>query len=149
MFATSILLIWELNLNPNSSVFHKTLCKGARMIRSQFWVKVCNPNIIDFWNDSWLFDIPLDRKPTYINMYLDLDSATISNFVFDNSINLNSIHDLVGDQIDNVRLLKMRFDDSKTNLWVWQARLLEWYTTFLRRIQIQVVIDWVGEKFES
>ena len=84
--------IWEINLVPNSSIFHKTLRKSAKLIRAQLGINACNPNITDFWENRWFIDIPLALKPTHTNMHMDPDSINVSDLVCNDSIFLDSIH---------------------------------------------------------
>ena len=45
-------------------------------------------------------------RPTYINMHLDLENASIHNFTLGNSIDLNLMRELIGVHIDKDRLQK-------------------------------------------
>ena len=99
----SNLNIWDLHQIPNSSGFYKALCKTAKNIRANLCIISCNPSGTDFWREPWLFDVLIDLKPTLLNMQLAIDDLSISYFISEGHINLSTIHNPVGDQIDSTR----------------------------------------------
>lgn len=46
----------------------KMLCKNGEKLRPNLLIDAYSPNSTDFMNDPLIFEIPLNLKPTFINM---------------------------------------------------------------------------------
>lgn len=56
-----------------------------------------NPNINYFLWDPWIFNIPVALKPTFINMDMDFEHISISNFILDDHWDFQNMNSLFGD----------------------------------------------------
>lgn len=67
-------------LLPSVLGFTKTCANDAEIIIPNLWINVINPLQVSIMQDIWLFKIPLNLKPSYVNMQLDWDNITFADF---------------------------------------------------------------------
>ena len=61
---------------------------------------IVNPQLVSFGMDPWWFELPLNFKPTYINMTVDLNSLQASDFIVNSLWNLEALKEVFGDICD-------------------------------------------------
>lgn len=65
---------WNLANVSQSSWFYKSICNSANFIKPNLRILSCNPTSIDFLHDPCILDLPLFKKPTFLNMSVDLEA---------------------------------------------------------------------------
>lgn len=50
------------------------------IIKSNMWLNVINTNLTSTLQDPWLFEIPVNFKPTFMNMEIDWMIISFSDF---------------------------------------------------------------------
>lgn len=80
---------------------------------------ICNPNLINVWDDPWILDLPLSRKPTYFNMHL-IDNFSVNFLISDGAFNLHACFVFFGDDLNRVVFNYIVFYTNVKNDWVWR-----------------------------
>lgn len=92
---------WNTKLLRNvSSFFFCDLCLAASKIKSNYWIKECNPNQTDFLLNPWFSDILLAFKPMFLNMSLHLENVSVEDCVSLYHGNYETSRLLFGDNVD-------------------------------------------------
>lgn len=118
-------------------MFFKGLCHTTAVLKPFCWINTINPSITSLLYDSWCFEIPLALKPTYINMHLNLDSLTCSDFCLDNGWDINRLYNLFGSHACEIISRLGHIDCFTTNMWVWAPKLL------LIKLLLMSIIFWI------
>lgn len=77
--------------------------KETKILRPNFWIEGCNPNITIFMDDLCPFEIPIAYKSMLINMDLPFENLSISDFVNDNIWDFEGLIDCFRCHIDCIQ----------------------------------------------
>lgn len=110
--------IWNNNSSSNTSGFYKAISKATTLLGPNFQLSVCNPNHINVWNDPWILDLPLNRKPIYLNMHF-INNLNINSLISDGALNLHTCSSFFGGNLNRVCLNDVVFYTMVLNEWVW------------------------------
>lgn len=91
---------WHSKASRIFTCFTQNLYSTASKIKSNYWIKECNPSQTDFLSDPWFFNIPIAAKPTLINMSLQLEGIFVKDCVINNSVNFEVCSLIFGDKFD-------------------------------------------------
>ncbi|XP_039113810.1 uncharacterized protein LOC120249385 [Dioscorea cayenensis subsp. rotundata] len=111
--------IWGNAMHSNVSAFHKDIIKTVNCIKPNLHLQICNPSLTNVWDDPWILDLPLSRKPTFINMDI-IDNISINSFILNASFNISNCSELFGNNLTHVILNNTSFDNVASNEWVWR-----------------------------
>ena len=78
-----------------------------------------NPNNDNFKEDPWCYDVPLDSKPTFLNMGIDNNIYRTKDFINDSSGNVEAFMCILSDNL-NSPIMTMGFTvPSKSSMIVF------------------------------
>lgn len=129
--------VWNWGNPSNSSWLFRSICKVAEVLKSNFRISVCNPIATDLWSESCLLDLPINRKPTFINVNLQQNSFAFSNLLNEGRLDMNCIEALFGPNMDKNWLDKISFDLTSHNHWIW-------WPSFSKISIAPVVYEWIN-----
>lgn len=93
----------------------------ANFLRPYIKLLSCNPATIVLWHDSCIFDIPIAKKPTFLNMSIDNpEELLFSNLSDSNGFCATFLRNLVGNNFDWNCIESLNINESGSNLWVWR-----------------------------
>lgn len=72
---------WMNSAPTKCSWFYRSLFNTANQIKPFCRISSVNPNCTSFSWDPWCFDLPIALKPTFINVNVNLDHLSISDFI--------------------------------------------------------------------
>lgn len=139
--------IWNPSTHYKASWFFRMLHKTALNLRANFRINVCNPNTTRFLDDPWLFNIPINRWPTFINMDLPIENFSVSDFLSNNVLNLQNLTFCLSKDLDGNSASNLVFYHDSNNHWTWalsssSAKISSDVYNFLN--QSSVVDHWKG-----
>ncbi|XP_039134322.1 uncharacterized protein LOC120271710 [Dioscorea cayenensis subsp. rotundata] len=111
--------IWNNCSQSSVSSLHKAISKTMFVLKPNFHLATCNPNLVNVWEDPWILDLPLKYKPTFINMNVT-DTLAVTSFISEGTYNLNACSELFGGNLSRVVLNDSIFDTNASNDWVWR-----------------------------
>lgn len=110
---------WLLKPPANYSWFFRSLCKMAEVINTNLWIRKINPQATSFLTDPWAFDISLALKPTFMNMYLDIDNFQILDMTDNGKWDQNNLQFMFGPNFNSPITEKGIIDPNNANVLVW------------------------------
>lgn len=108
--------IWDFSPPPKCSWF---FCRIMEIIKPNLWINVVNPFQISILQDPWLFEIPLNYKPTFINMDIEWDNVFFSDFYNDSGWNCSMLNLAFGKNLDSPAIGMGKIDPNGLHHWVW------------------------------
>lgn len=111
--------IWNSSFSTNTSSFFKAISKTASFIAPNITLSICHPDSVDVWRDPWILDLPLNCKPTFLNMNL-IEHLSVYSLISEGTFNLQSCSSLFGGDLDRICLNEVTFDTLGQNEWVWR-----------------------------
>lgn len=113
------LLFGLIQSHPIAHNFFLCICKTAHLLKPNMWMNTIDLVSTSFMFDPWYFEIPLDFKPTYLNMELDLFSINLTELIVDVHQNLHELHNIFGDHLNTQALALGNNIVEGLNNWVW------------------------------
>lgn len=110
-----IVNFWNDTIPVNCSWFFRGMWHTANLIKPQLWLYNFNPDLTDLLTHPWYFELPLAFKPTYLNMDINLDLMSLSDFFLDNNWNVNLLHDVFGEFLNFDYLITDKFSSCSAN----------------------------------
>lgn len=110
---------WHDDIPAKCSWFFRGLCYSASFIKHCCKINSVNPELTSFLWDTWIFDIPVVLKPTYINMNVDLTQTTIYDLVSGDHWDLNALTRFFGDSYEIVTSNLITDELDSSNNWIW------------------------------
>lgn len=110
---------WHHSKPSHSSWFFKSICNAASFLKTNLSISYINPDGFNWMRDPWLLDTPISKKPTYLNMNLDLENFLFKDFLRNNSLCLDYLTLMFGDLADLNRCNKLTLVENGPSLWVW------------------------------
>lgn len=87
-------------LNPgkiaHSSWFYKLIFNSFDFLKPYLKLISCNSSKVDLWNDPCILDLPISKKPTFLNMSIHFEDVHFSNFINSNGMCLESLENFLG-----------------------------------------------------
>lgn len=111
--------IWNGSIPAKCSWFYRGLYRNALLIRPFLWMNHINLALTSFLNDPWYFEIPINLKPTFLNMDIDYGDFQINDLLVDIHWNLDSLHIVFGNNINDNILCQSSVNYEISNHWVW------------------------------
>ncbi|XP_039118053.1 uncharacterized protein LOC120253920 [Dioscorea cayenensis subsp. rotundata] len=111
--------LWDPDFFPDSSWFYKSICNTTNVVRSNFKLFSCDPDLVDIWKDACIFDLPISRKPTFLNTSMDLDELKFSYLISSNGFCSAIVNDLFGNSFDINCINDTNFNNDGTLVWKW------------------------------
>lgn len=93
--------------------------KTWRMLNPTSGLTLSTQTLLLFWRIRSFFEIPIQFKPTYVNMNLINEELSLSNFIHDGNWNFSSIHLFLSEHFNPPKLDLSSIDPSTVNSWVW------------------------------
>lgn len=110
---------WKYSAPVNCSGIFRCLVNTAICIKHFCRINCINPINTSFLWDPWCFDIPIARKPTFINMSEDLDNTSILDFLHRHRWNIVKLQQFFGSILDPLDLPPCSIDDNCRSHWIW------------------------------
>ncbi|XP_039115766.1 uncharacterized protein LOC120251270 [Dioscorea cayenensis subsp. rotundata] len=110
---------WMNSAPARCSWFYRSLFNVANRIKPFCRIGSVNPINTSFAWDPWCFDLPIARKPTFINMNVDLDNLSVSNFITGNGWDIAHLCSIFGSNFNMQVLLSNSIDYDSGNQWIW------------------------------
>lgn len=140
----------------NSSLWLcKTITHTTEKLVFNFKLNICNPSLTSLWDDPWLHDILVAKKPTSFNMHDSLDSLTIEDFTGNGHWNFFHIEFFMGSNVNLDWLNKVLLNNSLDNHWIWWPKpnclmspLLMSSTPFSMIALQTFFLGWAGKKWQ-
>ncbi|XP_039120948.1 uncharacterized protein LOC120257557 [Dioscorea cayenensis subsp. rotundata] len=85
-------------------------------------IKSINPNQTSFLFHAWYFEVPLEFKPTYINMDLNVETLSISDFIENGSWDFSNLHLLFGNNFNFIVPNLGSINTTEPNHWIWASK---------------------------
>lgn len=83
------------------------------------WLNSVNPNCASLLYDPWCSEIPLAFNPTFLNINSDFTEIRVSDLIFGNDWNTQSLRYLFGDNAQCFSSFLGSIDFDSGNHWVW------------------------------
>lgn len=115
---------WNIVSTRHSSWFFKSISRIALSLKTNFKILFANPLELDMWRDICFLDLPIIYKPTFLNMSIDFENLSFSDFLINDKFNNDFICNNFGPNLDWdwINSIKISFDSP--NHWVWGPRSL-------------------------
>lgn len=65
-----------------------------------FKINICNPSLTNIWENPWILDIPLAKKPTFLNMQEPFESLLLGDLTTNGCWNFPAIEAFLGPNFD-------------------------------------------------
>lgn len=111
--------LWNPDKISKSSLFYKSICNTAKNLRPNIKLLACNPELVDIWNDACFFDLPISRKPTYLNTSLNLEDLQFSDLFSSNGFCSQAIASLFGTSFDMALINDIHYRNEDVVIWKW------------------------------
>lgn len=111
--------LWTFIPPPKCSLFFRGLCRTTDIIKPNLWINVINPFQISIWQHPWIFEIPLNFKPTFINMELDWDNISFTNFYNAFGWNIQMFTHDFGLNFDSPMISRVKIVQNGSHHWGW------------------------------
>lgn len=113
---------WKISIPTNCSWFFRSLCKTLESTKSNQRIKTMKPNCTSVLEDSWIFDMPISVKPSFVNMDLIDESLHLNDFIHNDRWSLSHIHQFLSPHINFESLNLGSIDDNNHNIWSWSSK---------------------------
>lgn len=80
------------------------------------------PNCTLVLENSWIFDMPISIKPSFVNMDLIDESLHLNDFIHNDRWSLSHIHQFLSPHINFESLNLGSIDDNNHNIWSWSSK---------------------------
>lgn len=89
-------------------------------MRSNIKLHSCNPELVDIWKDTCIFDLPISLKPTFLNMSLDLNKFQLSDLISQNKFSPSAnMENLFGTSLDWNCINGIKINNEEPLFWKW------------------------------
>lgn len=104
--------------NSSSGLF-KAISQSTVTMGFNFKINICNPNSTSLWNDPWIHDVPLAKKPTFFRMHESMESLEIRDSIINGHWNFPVIESLLDPNVDLDGHNKVQIENDLPNNWIW------------------------------
>lgn len=101
----------------------RSLCKNLDSIKSNLKINIVNPNLTSIFGNPWIFEIPVNFKPTFIDMNLLNTNLHLNDFIRDGRWNFNGIQQSLNELFNPANMNLGHIDFNSTNSWAWISSL--------------------------
>lgn len=112
---------WGFRISPKCSWFFRSLCKTLDSIKSHLRIKVVNRNFTSVLEDPWIFEMPINFKPTFVNMSFIGDNLHLNDFIQPDNWNSTHVQQFLSEHISFVSMNLGHIDSSSQNFQVWSS----------------------------
>lgn len=106
---------------PGSSWFYKSICNSADFLKHNLSIKSVHPSCVDWLRDPCLLNLPINHKPTFIDMDLDLSNFHFFDFFVNDSINATLLNLTFGNNLNLEVPQRFAIDHAVNPLWIWAS----------------------------
>lgn len=103
---------------PNAPSFSSSFAKLWILIKPLIWLNVINPNCTSVLNNPWCFEIPINFKPTFINVDLLDSNIHLADSTDDSNLNFSPNTRHLSNRIDSLIRNSSRIDPDRQKSWV-------------------------------
>lgn len=113
---------WEIHIPSNCSWLFRGMCKIADDIKAYLWMQSINPHTVSFLHDPCCFEMPIAFKPTFLNMQLDFESFSVTDFIQDNAWDINKFSTIFWSEVNPIVLSHGKIHPLDYSKWVWFSK---------------------------
>lgn len=84
--------------------FYRFIYKKLETIRHNICMNLINPMETSLPDDPWCFEIPINFKPTYISMDLNVSESKIKDLISNNQWDVQVLSLLLGENVNSLVL---------------------------------------------
>ncbi|KAJ0960949.1 hypothetical protein J5N97_001161 [Dioscorea zingiberensis] len=110
--------MWQNCNQPKVSWTYRGLLNTAKEIKSNVAQVNITPNN-SIWYQPWLFNIPFNRMPTYLNMEIDMTNMQVKDLLTNGQWNYGALESIFSPELAYLILTKQVNPDSVDNMWKW------------------------------
>ncbi|KAJ0975854.1 hypothetical protein J5N97_017819 [Dioscorea zingiberensis] len=110
--------IWLPNKNRKISWTYRGLLTTAREIKGNMSITKVHTNC-SVWYDPWLFNVPINQMPTYVNVNIDIIQLHVVDFLTHEHWDHDKLSETFPDWlVDHITSLPINYEEEQTE-WKW------------------------------
>lgn len=92
--------VWNMGHFSHTSWFFKSVCKITEVLKTNFKISARNPLSLDLWKDPCIMDIPINMKPTYINMDIIHENLSFVDLISHDTFDIDALVNIFSSNLD-------------------------------------------------